>query len=219
MADAEYIASSGEEDTDEEDVLTFCNGKTAVEVSRSGTSGYRAIRRGRRGGKIPSSRKLMNWFDPWVFQPIYDAGKRLSFMSLTAIVKEVQKSGLRVYDKLSATHVMRWINETKTDWRLSAYDAMKRGNAMSGQGRAGVLQNYPDITDEVKATIKSLRERGLPVISSTVRALLLTSITIKAPQLLESDFKCSEVSLGIHSHHAFIMGFGSLSLSHGWVLS
>jgi hypothetical protein len=81
----------------------------------------------------------------------------------------------KLFSNLHAGTIQRWL-EGKA-FSNTTINNVKRGHALAGTGRVGVLAKYPDIVDTVKQKLLDLRASGVPVGAFLTHTIMLSSVT------------------------------------------
>lgn len=157
--------------------------------------------------------QCMNWFHPFLWARIDKMAKWLHF-DYKLIPKLLEKENEALYARLHPSTVFRWLAPCKTKWSNKTLESIKQKRAECGKGRVGVLKKHMDIVEGVKQAITSLHTKGIPVNSILACSILLAAIQAAAPELLNNQFKCTEVS---HYHSMDAISFHWLYSSKKYV--
>ena len=161
-------------------------------VSRAKTSGWCLHRAGQQGGKaISATAKRTNYFHPLLWAPI-EAYMRCYGWSPQATVQALQGDLPTLFtQKFQHGHIGRLKQPGENRWHEKVLLAVERGSHLDETGRAGILNAYPALKNELAETLLGLRESSLPVLVPIGRAIMTAIIQKRQPDLLEK-FKVSE---------------------------
>ncbi|KAJ7128500.1 hypothetical protein C8R44DRAFT_732842 [Mycena epipterygia] len=150
-------------------------------ASRAGTQGWRAGRNGTKGGAVQKKAVTVNWFNP----------NATTGWSPSATVRNLQRQSPVLFKGLAKGTISRWRVKGKSEWTPATLEKVVAGRAITASGRTGILAQYPNITKNVKETLRGLRDSGAVVNVSIARGLMLAEISAQQPQILDK-FKVSE---------------------------
>lgn len=162
-------------------------------ASRPHTGDWRDQRNGTKGGVVQPAPKRTNYYYPLLWMWIEAAVVQANWSAAGAekILKQNPVT-LKLFPKLDKGGIQRWIVPKEKRWTENTLANIKRGKALGGTGRAGVLEAYPDVKNEILETLKSYRKSKIPVLPPLARATMLAIIEQRAPQILTERFQCSE---------------------------
>ncbi|KAJ6472516.1 hypothetical protein C8R45DRAFT_1164232 [Mycena sanguinolenta] len=140
------------------------------EISRAGTQGWRMQRNGTRGGAVQKKAVSMNYFNPFLFMHIDKAMVRTGW-SPTAAVDFLQHEHPVLYKSLRKGTISRWQVKGKKEWSAAMMAKVTAGRAIAASGHTGILAPCPDITNQVKETLRGLRTAGTTINVSIVRGV------------------------------------------------
>ncbi|KAJ7084664.1 hypothetical protein C8R44DRAFT_894109 [Mycena epipterygia] len=162
-----------------------------AELSRPGGMAWKKRRTGEKKGVIQKRHERVNWFHPFLWNPIDDLAPRV------------------VYGRLYKGTVSKWMSKAGKHWSTKTKKHVERRHRLTGTGRVGVLTPYPALVEAIKTKLTGLRASGICVGRLMARSIILTMIREQQPQLLET-FKCSETYTG-----GFLQSVMNWSVRHG----
>ncbi|GAW10512.1 DDE superfamily partial [Lentinula edodes] len=160
-------------------------------VSRAGFEGWRKGRNGTLGGAKQGKAVRTNWWHPFLWPAIDRAMKKADWSAQDA-VKALQHDNPTLYKHLHRGTVWKWKEKDTRAWSEKTREKVKNHHALLGSGRAGALTKHPELVEEIKTTLSSLRISGFVVNVPIARSLMLGLIEQHAPLLITPSFTCSE---------------------------
>ncbi|KAJ6626826.1 hypothetical protein B0H10DRAFT_1652534, partial [Mycena sp. CBHHK59/15] len=151
---------------------------------------WRAERDGTRKGAVQKKATTVNWFHPFLWDQIDKQMQRTGW-SPSAMVKYLQRDRPVVFKGLQKGTILRWWVKGKNEWTDATLQKISAGKAITGSCWTSILSPYPEITQNIKETLKGLCESGAVVNVSITRGLMIAEISESQPHLLEK-FKVSE---------------------------
>lgn len=132
---------------------------------------------------------------PW----LSNANIRLCSVHSTKVcplIDEPLLANVVIQDTLATGTFYRWLEPGSVPprWSRTTLIHVEEHRVKAGNGRAGFLSQYPDVVQTTKKSMDALREKGVPLSVTLGRAVLLSVIEEKHPEILEGKFKCSEAS-------------------------
>ncbi|GJE98209.1 hypothetical protein PsYK624_144330 [Phanerochaete sordida] len=162
-----------------------------AELSRPGKTMWKMKRNGVRGGVRQLRHSRMNWYHPYLWSLIDVIAPRTGW-SAQKIVQQLQRQAPHLFATLNRGTVHKWFSKSGKGWSQATKRNVERRAALARSGRAGILNECPEIVEEVKSKLEALRASHVAVTVVVVRALMLAVIKEKKPELL-TRFSCSEV--------------------------
>ncbi|KIY62283.1 hypothetical protein CYLTODRAFT_182575 [Cylindrobasidium torrendii FP15055 ss-10] len=161
-------------------------------VSRPG-SDWRTRRNGKNGGAVQGQAKYTNYYHPLLWGWIVAAVIQADWSSAKAakILKDNPVSRA-LFPHLDKGRIHKWIKRGQKEWTEQTLANVKKGQAVNGSGRAGVLDAYPEVKTEILRILKSYRASKIPILPPLARATMLAIIEVRAPEILTARFQCSE---------------------------
>ena len=141
---------------------------------------------------MQQTHRRTNWYHPFLWASIDAAAKKANWSS-HHIVNILQREQPRLFKNLHRGTVYRWLSKTGKGWSDRTLKNVANRHALAGSGRVGILAPYPEIVEEIKTKLMSLRTSGVPINVLVARSIAIAIIQDKKPELL-SKFTCSEVS-------------------------
>ncbi|KIY64144.1 hypothetical protein CYLTODRAFT_472029 [Cylindrobasidium torrendii FP15055 ss-10] len=167
-------------------------GVDVVAASRPGRD-WRAQRNGKNGGAVQGRAKYTNYYHPLLWAWIVAAVIQADWSSAKAarILKDNPVSHA-LFPHLDKGRIHKWMKRGRKEWTEETLANVKKGRAVNGQGRAGVLDVHPEVKTEILRVLKSYRASKIPILPPLARATMLAIIEVRAPEILTARFKCSE---------------------------
>lgn len=162
------------------------------------TKTWKKSRQGKKNGVVQMKYSRINWFVPFLWAPIARLAPRVAW-SPTMIANMLKTQMPDLYSHLHPGTVVKWMSKrSRNRWSKKTLKKVEQGGRLKGTGRVGVLTPFPQLVDEIKTKLMSLREAGVPLDRVLARTIILALVKEREPQLL-STFKCTEVSrLKVH---------------------
>jgi hypothetical protein len=140
--------------------------------------------------------KYHNWHTPACWSQVLLAAKEAGpRMSATEIVKSLKRRDPVIFAGISRTTVESWINRSADPpcWINSIITRMRDGTGnMPGHnkgGRRGILANYPNLVNDIKAELRRLREAGAALTVITVRGIIIAKVMQSHPEVFDTAFR------------------------------
>ncbi|KAK6971316.1 hypothetical protein R3P38DRAFT_2813969 [Favolaschia claudopus] len=179
-----------------------------AEVSRPKGEAWKKKRTGAKNGVIQKRHERVNWYHPFLFNPINQIAPRVGW-SPSLIVQTLQRQNPTLYAQLNRGTVQKWISKSKRRWSKKTLANVARRHALAGTGRVGILSPYPEVVELIKTKLVGIRKAGICVQRLLTRSVILSVIKEQHPELLDT-FKCSESYAG-----AFLESVMDWSVRHG----
>lgn len=138
----------------------------------------------------------MNWFHPLIWLKIDTMAKKTQF-SACRLVANLKIHDTITFGGLNSGTVQRWFARDESGcyekaWSKKILARVDMGHATFGTGRVGVLKQFPEVVEKIKAKFIELRGKGIAINRNLAQSLMLAIIKVEQPDVL-TKMKCSEV--------------------------
>jgi hypothetical protein len=132
--------------------------------------------------------KYTNWFaSPWIHDILREYA-RTSFSARAAVAALRRNAPDDRYARLHHSTVRGWFDDSGK--LLPRFQTLLDGVGGAGSARRHgpppALAAFPAVADEIKSTLRTLRQHGTPVTQRIIRWIVRGVLELRAPQLLDS---------------------------------
>ncbi|EJC98128.1 uncharacterized protein FOMMEDRAFT_97870, partial [Fomitiporia mediterranea MF3/22] len=107
----------------------------------------------------------------------------------------LKKESLALYNQLNKGTVQKWIVLCRTKWSDTTIHNVQNKHILEGSGRVGTLTKYPELVEEIKTNFLGFCAKGYLLNAVIGCSIMLAIIEAHNPDILTSNFKCSEVHI------------------------